>query len=259
MLAGVKVWINAEHSSAEQAAQRQNQAEQTRFTQRQNGLHRQFYEYRGSRRADVEAASGVKSVEADEMLERFARNYAINAHGSLRVVRIDDGDDAVVFLIFLMDRLDRVSVEVKRAPWTVSQWREIWNWTELLRELATFLLSVVVWAVPLMLLTDAIYRRNGGHVMIASGIVVILAVQLGDELRAGIYMALSGICQILVGGAFVWWPANWLARRRRKPVEPLCEKCGYNLTGNISGRCPECGTFIPPQLRRRIGLVEPAN
>ena len=25
----------------------------------------------------------------------------------------------------------------------------------------------------------------------------------------------------------------------------LCRKCAYNLTGNVSGRCPECGTPIP--------------
>lgn len=24
-----------------------------------------------------------------------------------------------------------------------------------------------------------------------------------------------------------------------------CRICGYNLTGNISGRCPECGAAIP--------------
>ncbi len=27
---------------------------------------------------------------------------------------------------------------------------------------------------------------------------------------------------------------------------PLCKYCGYNLTGNTSGICPECGTPIPP-------------
>lgn len=29
----------------------------------------------------------------------------------------------------------------------------------------------------------------------------------------------------------------------------LCKKCGYNLTGNVSGICPECGSelsFTPP-------------
>lgn len=24
-----------------------------------------------------------------------------------------------------------------------------------------------------------------------------------------------------------------------------CRSCGYNLTGNVSGRCPECGQEIP--------------
>ncbi len=34
--------------------------------------------------------------------------------------------------------------------------------------------------------------------------------------------------------------AHWQARRRRK--RGLCLTCGYNLTGNTSGVCPECGT-----------------
>lgn len=33
-------------------------------------------------------------------------------------------------------------------------------------------------------------------------------------------------------------------RRRRK--RGLCVKCCYNLTGNISGVCPECGTEVNP-------------
>jgi hypothetical protein len=35
---------------------------------------------------------------------------------------------------------------------------------------------------------------------------------------------------------------------RRRPRKGPCVKCGYNLTGNESGICPECGTRIerPP-------------
>jgi hypothetical protein len=38
--------------------------------------------------------------------------------------------------------------------------------------------------------------------------------------------------------ALLWW----LDRRSIPPDQ--CRKCGYNLTGNVSGRCPECGTTI---------------
>lgn len=31
-------------------------------------------------------------------------------------------------------------------------------------------------------------------------------------------------------------------RRRARTIWPRCSRCGYTLRGNISGRCPECGT-----------------
>jgi hypothetical protein len=36
--------------------------------------------------------------------------------------------------------------------------------------------------------------------------------------------------------ARVWW------LDRRRPALGHCTRCGYDLTGNVSGRCPECGT-----------------
>lgn len=41
-------------------------------------------------------------------------------------------------------------------------------------------------------------------------------------------------------------PACWLARRRRvierwRSTHGRCSSCGYDLTGNVSGICPECG------------------
>ena len=33
-------------------------------------------------------------------------------------------------------------------------------------------------------------------------------------------------------------------RRHRRRRKGLCLKCGYNLTGNVSGVCPECGEAI---------------
>jgi hypothetical protein len=46
---------------------------------------------------------------------------------------------------------------------------------------------------------------------------------------------------------FVVLPAAWLlqwAKARRLPKAGQCRTCRYDLTGNISGVCPECGTPI---------------
>jgi hypothetical protein len=39
-------------------------------------------------------------------------------------------------------------------------------------------------------------------------------------------------------GAVYSWQYSRAARRRR---DRLCTRCGYDLTGNVSGVCPECG------------------
>ncbi len=40
-----------------------------------------------------------------------------------------------------------------------------------------------------------------------------------------------------------------IRQRRRLAISPraICRSCGYDLRGNVSGRCPECGTDIPPE------------
>jgi hypothetical protein len=67
---------------------------------------------------------------------------------------------------------------------------------------------------------------------------------------------------VLLPGQFgnaaeIWFPAWWqatvtafmpfailLRAARRSSKENACA-CGYNLTGNTSGVCPECGTAVP--------------
>ncbi len=48
----------------------------------------------------------------------------------------------------------------------------------------------------------------------------------------------------------LWMPlvviaaATFIAWRRDRKLPPGHCRCGYNLTGNVSGRCPECGAEV---------------
>ncbi|HQL54004.1 MAG TPA: hypothetical protein PLQ87_04795, partial [Phycisphaerae bacterium] len=42
-----------------------------------------------------------------------------------------------------------------------------------------------------------------------------------------------------VPAAIILGRRAWRARRLHRVG--VCRKCGYDLTGNMSGRCPECG------------------
>jgi len=39
---------------------------------------------------------------------------------------------------------------------------------------------------------------------------------------------------------------------RRRAQAGCCAFCNYNLTGNISGICPECGTPIPKETQEKL-------
>ena len=54
----------------------------------------------------------------------------------------------------------------------------------------------------------------------------------------------------VVAGALSLLPARWIItryrnRHRRGPGD--CPVCGYDLTSNVSGVCPECGTPAPTE------------
>lgn len=60
-------------------------------------------------------------------------------------------------------------------------------------------------------------------------------------LGLGIAATLGGIYSIIFASGVA------LRRKRAERLRSLgrCGKCGYDLTGNVCGRCPECGTPVP--------------
>ncbi len=47
----------------------------------------------------------------------------------------------------------------------------------------------------------------------------------------------------------LWLVDYGLSRSSHDSMQPgHCQRCGYDLTGNVSGICPECGTPIPEPL-----------
>jgi hypothetical protein len=66
---------------------------------------------------------------------------------------------------------------------------------------------------------------------------------------------LSGFCMPLWIPVIVCGLVAWVIRKMLYPhwvAAGVCRQCQYNLTGNVSGRCPECGTPISEKLRASL-------
>ena len=59
-------------------------------------------------------------------------------------------------------------------------------------------------------------------------------------------LCLAPCVLILISQGLLLWFAivRPVMRRRRVCTEGRCAQCGYDLTGNVSGRCPECGVAV---------------
>jgi hypothetical protein len=78
-----------------------------------------------------------------------------------------------------------------------------------------------------------------------------------DNPRPGIESGGLRFPHWVLGVLFAFVPfVRYMAHRRgRRPLRDHCGRCGYNLTGNISGVCPECGAaykFASRAVKARI-------
>jgi len=100
-----------------------------------------------------------------------------------------------------------------------------------LQELTGFLLIVVV-DYPISVLLDAAPPPGKWFGKYS------FAVELS------IYFLFGTVLYTSVGG-FLGWSVARICLRFRRPFNlGVCQKCGYNLRGNVTGICPECGTEV---------------
>jgi hypothetical protein len=74
---------------------------------------------------------------------------------------------------------------------------------------------------------------------------IVLSLALGALLLIGSIVASIGVTRTFRRCGFrPVWPLLGPSPKRVKEFlqDSVCRHCGYDLTGNISGRCPECGT-----------------
>lgn len=74
-----------------------------------------------------------------------------------------------------------------------------------------------------------------------------------SDVQFNIWMSLLELLPwtvLLLATVVAGWPTYLLLRRIRFKIAAsegsVCDKCGYNLTGNVSGVCPECGCRTYP-------------
>jgi hypothetical protein len=105
------------------------------------------------------------------------------------------------------------------------------------------------------LLIVALYAATGTHTIVVDfyhfDIGLLGARPFGDVrwLRAGrgwggpwfrcLELPLVSLFALVaIPTAYFWW------RDSRRVAPGYCQQCGYNLTGNVSGRCPECSAPV---------------
>src|SRR5262249_6696177 len=98
------------------------------------------------------------------------------------------------------------------------------------------------------------FAENRNRVAVTSFLMVVIPFYVGDILATirpspiprplfeimGITSLVGGIVFFIFGSRY----ARKMERRRQRIDAGQCVKCSYDLSGNVSGICPECGTLV---------------
>jgi len=51
-------------------------------------------------------------------------------------------------------------------------------------------------------------------------------------------------------GLYMFLNGRWIIGRLLRGLDGACPRCGYDITGVVGGRCPECGAKLPEDQSR---------
>ena len=99
-------------------------------------------------------------------------------------------------------------------------------------------------------LAKVLLATPGVHVM---GVLIVVAQAQGQ--RYVLLAALVGAIVVILPSAVFTAVGFYFSPHFRRPVAAgLCQDFKYDLRGNESGRCPECGTPIPEEQKKELSL-----
>lgn len=82
----------------------------------------------------------------------------------------------------------------------------------------------------------------------------ISAVGMGSNTSVFFFQLASPIVQIALG-LYLFFGGEWVVNKAIPSNRPYCPECGYDLSGAVSSRCPECDTPFDPDMVRPSSLA----
>ncbi len=87
-----------------------------------------------------------------------------------------------------------------------------------------------------------------------SGTIVAIGRLFRDNLQLDVVVSLAQLVLLVLAACGGAMSIHFLRRVYRRQALGFCLNCGYDLRGNVSGRCPECGVSVPIDDRSRTEL-----